>query len=373
VVEAAALAHDLGHPPFGHLAEDELAALVGEAVVREKHNLAHPAPLPAEIAAKVKQTEGYEGNAQSFRILTSLGIRRPDSAPGLDLTRATLNASLKYPKLFADGNSKWGVYSTDEDKRAFEFAREIRTQARDQACVEAQVMDWADDITYCVHDVEDFYRAGRIPLDRLRSNPRERAYFRRRAVERRRKTNKSFPIPAEDVADTLDNFLQYTVDIEGPYDGTRGRRQQLYQFSSSLIHKFVRGTSLRQAPDKDGKALERSDEILTQVDFLKEMIWCYVINNPSLAGHQHGQRLVIRVLFQALDQASMRSDFYLFPAAFQDRAEELSEEHKGKIPAAPRARLVADAISSMTDQQALRLYQRLTASSQGSVLDPIVL
>jgi dGTPase len=98
-----------------------------------------------------------------------------------------------------------------------------------------------------------------------------------------------------------------------------------------------------------------------------------VINNPALAGHQHGQRRVIRTLFRALHEASSRGDFFLFPAAFQDRAEQLGRQHPGTIPAGPCARLVADAVSSLTDQQALRLYQRLTASSPGPALDPIVM
>jgi len=372
VVESAAMAHDLGHPPFGHLAEYELARLVEETVVREKYGLPHPAPLSQEARDELPKTEGYEGNAQSFRIITTLAVRRPDSPPGLDLTRATLNATLKYPKTFDQNNPKYGVYSGEEDAAAFAFARAIQTPAGDGPCIEAQIMDWADDIAYSVHDVEDFYRAGRIPLDRLRSNTRERAYFRDKAIKRRKDTNKPFKIEYEEIAPVLDNFLNLRIDIEGPYDGTRPRRQQLYKCTSSLIHEFLSGTALRAHEGANGMALERSDVMLTQVDLLKEMIWCYVIYNPSLAGHQHGQREVIRTLFKVLNDACLGRQFFLFPAAFKDRAEELGEKHNGTIPAAERARLVADAISSMTDQQALRLYQRLTASSQGSVLDPIV-
>jgi dGTPase len=373
VVESAALAHDLGHPPFGHLAEHELSRLVAEEVVREKYNLTSSAQLSDAAKADLPKTEGYEGNAQSFRIITTLAVRRPDSPSGLDLTRATLNATLKYPRLFSEDNPKYGVYSSAEDVAAFQFAREIKTPTGDLPCIEAQIMDWADDIAYSVHDVEDFYRAGRIPLDRLRSNPRERTYFREKAIKRRKDANRPFPIPYEEIAKTLDNFLDFYIDIEGPYDGSRSRRQRLYNCTSNLIHTFLSGTSLRDPENAGGKALERSEIILTLVDLLKELIWCYVIYNPSLAGHQHGQRQVVRTLFQVLNEACMDGRFFLFPAAFKDWGEELRDKHNGNIPAAPRARLVADAISSMTDQQALRLYQRLTASSQGSVLDPIVI
>src|SRR5262249_40956494 len=84
VVEAAALAHDLGHPPFGHIAEEELNQLVANAV-RQTAGTKH---------AKARPVEGYEGNAQSFRIITTLAVRRPEAECGLDLTRATLNATL---------------------------------------------------------------------------------------------------------------------------------------------------------------------------------------------------------------------------------------------------------------------------------------
>jgi dGTPase len=233
-------------------------------------------------------------------------------------------------------------------------------------------MDWADDITYCVHDVEDFYRVGRIPLDRLRTNPSELAYFQKRAIAWHKKRDKPYLIAYDEVGEAMQNFLRFTVDLEGPYNGTRERRQRLYALSSSLINEFVRGTKLRAAPGQDGQALERSEAVQNQVQFLKDMLWCYVINNPALAGHQHGQREVVRTLFKVLDNACVKYEFFMLPAAFQDRGEELGRQHEGKIPAVPRVRLVADAISSMTDQQALRLYQRLTASAQGSVLDPIV-
>lgn len=371
VVETAALAHDLGHPPFGHLAEYELAALVAETILRDKHKLAASSPIPTELAEDLKSIEGYEGNAQSFHIITSLAVRRPGSPPGLDLTRATLNATLKYPWMFDGLKSKYGAYRSDQ--QAFDFARELLTPAGNESCVEAQIMDWADDITYSVHDVEDFYRAGRIPLDRLRSNPKERNYFRETTFARRKAKKKPFPMTYEDTANILDNLFDMFVDIEGPYDGTRSRRQKLYELSSKLIHRFVNETKLRKPPGENGLALERSPELLTQVELLKEMIWCYVINNPSLAGHQYGQRQAIRKLFQVLNEAAVKKDYVLFPASFREKAEELAGGNGGEIRVEERARLVADAISSLTDQQALRLYQRFTASAQGSVLDPIVM
>src|SRR5262245_59319850 len=97
VVEAAALAHDLGHPPFGHVAEEELGHLVAAIVHSEKTSKDSKAKATPPTEEDLKKCEGYEGNAQSFRILTALSVRRPGATCGLDLTRATLHATLKYP------------------------------------------------------------------------------------------------------------------------------------------------------------------------------------------------------------------------------------------------------------------------------------
>ena len=134
VVEAACLAHDLGHPPFGHLGEQVLNALV----------------FPIEDAEPTGDEDGFEGNAQSFRILTKLSVRfaTRDDRPidGLDLTRATLAACLKYPWTRdlkdAQRKMKWGVYRTEIVD--FEWARD--GCAGEKKTAEAELMDWADDI-----------------------------------------------------------------------------------------------------------------------------------------------------------------------------------------------------------------------------------
>lgn len=148
VAEAAALAHDLGHPPFGHVAEEELDRLVKSAGLMD----------------------GFEGNPQSFRVVTKLAKRHEDF-DGLNLSRASLNAILKYPWFRQTDGSwqerKWGAFHVDGED--FTFAREGFADTYKSA--EAEIMDWADDIAYAVHDVEDFYRAGLVPLEQLLSSP----------------------------------------------------------------------------------------------------------------------------------------------------------------------------------------------------------
>jgi dGTPase len=109
----------------------------------------------------------------------------------------------------------------------------------------------------------------------------------------------------------------------------------------------------------------------TQVALLKELTWCYVIQNPALAALQCGQRRVIRTLFAIYTEAADRQEGPICPARFRDDALELADQHGGKLPSGERARLVADVIASLTDQQALLLFQRLTGLSSGPVLDPI--
>ena len=106
--------------------------------------------------------EGFEGNAQSFRIITKLAVRKEDYF-GMNFTRATLAASLKYPwfrgSQGTNKNKKWSAYRLE--KKEFDFARKFHPG--ENKTVEAELMEWADDIAYSVHDLEDFHRCGAVP------------------------------------------------------------------------------------------------------------------------------------------------------------------------------------------------------------------
>ncbi|GAA1736250.1 deoxyguanosinetriphosphate triphosphohydrolase [Aeromicrobium alkaliterrae] len=132
IVDSAALAHDLGHPPFGHNGEVALDALAASC-------------------------GGFEGNAQTLRLLTRLEAKTfgPDGASvGLNLTRGTLAACIKYPWRRGEspgGGAKFGVY--EDDLPVYTWVR--ADAAPFVRPIEAQVMDLSDDIAYSVHDVED--------------------------------------------------------------------------------------------------------------------------------------------------------------------------------------------------------------------------
>jgi dGTPase len=331
--EAAALGHDIGHPPFGHLAE---------VVLNER----------------AKDAGGFEGNAQSFRILTRLALRAPED--GLALSRRTLNGVLKYPWPVSHEHHKrgrkWGVYSSDED--AFDSVREFSVER--ERSIEACLMDWADDITYAVHDLDDFTRAGLIPLDQLASDQRERERFANRLREDRHSDD---PQP-EDVLEALEAALKH-VDLQGTYDDRVMQRVGLRSLGSMLITKYIDALSVDHVDDTHA-AVRITEEARLQVDALKQLTWQYVIRRPSLAVLQHGQAHVISSLWQWYAEAAQDSgDSRLIPPQYQARLAAIRDEESES----GRIRLVTDLVAGMTERTAIELYGRMMGVSPGSVLD----
>jgi dGTPase len=199
LVDAACLAHDIGHSPFGHNGEaalNELAAPYG----------------------------GFEGNAQSLRLLTRLEPKVPGA--GLNLTRATLDATLKYP-WFGEPGIKFGAYA--EDAEVFGWIRQGAPDRR--PCLEAQVMDWADDVAYSVHDMEDGFHAGLITFKTLNS-PAERDELSRTTL-----AYCPADVSAAELTEVLDDLL--ALDIwPHSYDGGPAAAAVLKNLTSELIGRF---------------------------------------------------------------------------------------------------------------------------------------
>jgi dGTPase len=341
VVETAALVHDLGHPPYGHAVEKE---------------------LDHQVSEEYSVHDGYEGNAQSFRIVTKLAMRG-SRIPGLNLTRASLNAILKYPWFRTSKeedeyrHKKRGAYRTEQDE--FDFARKFHRGRTEGQCVEAAIMDWADDVAYAVHDVDDFYRAGLIPLDRLRNRlDHEVDRFCEYAAGKLDKD-------VDEVREALRSVVASSPIIE-PYIGTDEQRQQLRTFTAGLIGKYVTAVTLADDPD-DKHPLIRPPFLLTQVDVLKELTWFYVIHNRAIKTQQYGQRKVVKDLFEVYFEATKNEDddvHGILPASQQEHLRR-SDTHEERV------RVVADLISSMTEDQLMLTHHKLFGIELGSITDLI--
>ncbi len=342
--EACALAHDLGHPPFGHLAEKVLQTQARHAT--------------------------FEGNAQSFRIVSRLALRAVNSgdgqAPvGLNLTRRTLNGILKYPWLREEEpeehHKKWGAYP-DGDKKAFEWTR--RGSVDDERSLEACLMDWADDVTYAVHDMDDFFRARLIPLERLTTpGSLELERFQRHLRERTDDLAEREGEDPERYPEAAERFFTEgplsTINL--PFSGRTDERVTLRQLGSHLIGLYISALKLRDAEDGRIVELVIDDAIVDQVKVLKQLTWFYVINRPSLAVIQRGQTQVIETLFGMYRSAVAADEPHLLPPLFAERI----EEAKGD---ASTERVIIDLIAGMTESSAAEIYRQRTGVTQGSVL-----
>ncbi|MFD5824815.1 deoxyguanosinetriphosphate triphosphohydrolase [Lentzea sp. NPDC060358] len=316
IVDTAGLAHDIGHPPFGHNGERALNELAGPC-------------------------GGFEGNAQTFRILARL---EPKSAHGLNLTRAVLDASTKYPWRRTPGMVKFGVY--EDDAEVFEWMRE---GAPDRArCIEAQVMDWSDDVAYSVHDVEDGVLAHRISLGAL-ARPDERAAIASLAA-------KTFS--DESVADleaTAGQLLALPVIAywtEHEYDGSLGAQVALKNLTSELVGRFASAAvTATRAVHGDGPltrysaALEVPRQVAAEVALLKAMAVRYVMSDPARLAMQAAQReLVAELVARLLERPTLLDPAFrpVFAAA--------------SSPAA-RLRVVVDQVALLTDAQAVAWHR----------------
>lgn len=423
VVEAACLAHDLGHPPFGHLSERALDEKVRAHTDPERSGGPEDTMLAewaADTGIELEELPvyGYEGNAQSFRIVTRLATHHKNPHAGLNLTRATINAILKYPRPWTEGADKWGYYQSENDR--YDWARDGVSEGR---TLEAELMDYADDVTYAIHDVVDFYMGGLIPLDHLlgeamrRSKTRHRRAFDRmqtmaertgRHVDDVSRDEVDVPeaeLPAKHTlaefedhierSDRLDlektTVEEFFVGLSGfpgvrdhlltPFGGTDEERETLSRLKSNLVSRYLNAKDqtdpayvyLENAESAADASLHVDRTLKEQVFILNELTYYYVISDSSLIGQQQGQRRVVEELFDVLFEESGRDDLTssAIPAPY---CEWLREDRNVDWPSPihKRARIVADMIAAMTEPQAVTLHKRLTGDTPGSLQDEIL-
>ncbi|MCH8562095.1 deoxyguanosinetriphosphate triphosphohydrolase [Nesterenkonia sp. AY15] len=330
VVDAACLSHDLGHPPFGHN---------GETVLND---LAAP-------------HGGFEGNAQTLRLLTRLETKRfhPDGrSAGLNLTRASLDAAVKYPwraheaPALPDGSrsQKFGAY--EDDVEVFDWIRQ-GVEGRRQS-MEAQVMDAADDIAYSVHDIEDGVVNGRFQLKFL-ADPLQR----RRVVQ----TTHEWYLPETDPAriEAALERLSSAGAWVGESDGSRQALAALKNMTSELIGRFCHAifTATREVYGDRPLVRHEADlvvpvETLEEVSLMKGIAATYIMASREQKPVYARQREVIEGLHGLLTETGDQFLEPPFQADFHDASDE-----------AARQRAIIDQIASLTDGAALEWYATL--------------
>jgi dGTPase len=328
IVDTACLAHDIGHPPFGHNGE---RALNGWA-----HDIG-----------------GFEGNAQTLRLLARLEpkVFGPDGrAYGLNLTRASLDASCKYPwpstSSVADpsGRAKFGFYS--EDTAVFDW---LRVGAPERVrCIEAQVMDLSDDIAYSVHDFEDAVVNGYIDVAALGSRVDHDDLVRSMYEWIGGEFTHDELIAAFDRLDSLDVWLD-------GWDGSRRAQARLKNLTSQLIGRFA-GAAIRAtreaAPERSlirfGANVVVPAGIQAEIAVLKGIVATFVMSKNTRQPIYTQQRQVLTTLADILYERGPRE----LDAGFGEDWETADDD-------AARKRVIVDQVASLTDQSALSWYERL--------------
>jgi dGTPase len=320
LMEGACLAHDIGHPPFGHNGEEALNQIADSC-------------------------GGFEGNAQSLRLLIRLEAKTilPDGKSiGLNLTRASLDAATKYPWGRVKDAKKFGVY--EDDLEIFNWYRTGIESGK--TSMEAQIMDWSDDVAYSVHDLEDSLVSGQVKLDQL-SNDLPKLFTVAKQMYLADITEAEMQIALSSLQ-KLSCWPRY-------YDGTHRSLARLKDLASQLIGRFAQSAEVAtQEKYGDGDLTRYSANLVVpraqrvEVALLKSMAGHYVINaDDSQIRYAEQQKLLTELVEAILESAPATLEGFFL----QDWQQAQTDQQ--------RLRVVIDQVASLTDPGAVALHTRL--------------
>ena len=320
LMEGACLAHDIGHPPFGHNGEDALNQIA-------------------------QSCGGFEGNAQSFRLLVRLEAKTVTpmgKSIGLNLTRSSLDAATKYPWARSEASKKFGVY--DDDVEIFNWMREGAPDGG--TSLEAQIMDWSDDVAYSVHDFEDALVSGQVKLHFLRNDLSD--LF---SVAKSTYLSDITESESEAALSNLQTLSCWPAD----YDGSHRHLARLKDLASQMIGRFALAAE-RSTRDKYGDSdLTRSSASLivpraqrVEVALLKAIAGFYVINADVAQKRYSEQQILIHELVEKVLAGAPKTleSFFL-------------DDWEGANSDDERLRVVIDQVASLTDPGAYALHSHL--------------
>jgi len=321
--DTACLAHDLGHPPFGHNGEEALAAIASDF-------------------------GGFEGNAQSFRLLVRLEAKTVDAqgnSVGLNLTRASLDGATKYPWPRSQNPRKFGVYEDDLD--VFNWMRQGAPV--DKKCIEAQIMDWSDDCAYSVHDLEDAIFANQVSVKGFDADFAD--LYTVMVRDYGSDATQQEAIDAHKRLSALSAWPHY-------FDGTHRSLARLKDSTSQLIGRFVLAAELETRKIHGDGPLSRynanleipRDQVI-EVDFLKSIAGHYLISADNSQDRYAKQQIIVRELVEMLRAKAPTDLDSFFLKAWTEAADETA-----------RMRVIIDQVAALTDPGAYALHARLSAS-----------
>jgi len=328
LVEFACLAHDIGHPPFGHGGEHELQKLM-------------------------RNHGGFEGNAQNLRILNRLEIKFAKK-PGLDLTRASVDSILKYPKKYSDvvaNNPTHLKFYYDDDDKLVKWAKEGAPDTNEQS-IECQIMNWSDDVAYSTHDLEDGIKSGFISDKKIDS-----------VKEQVKKTLEVDGLWNEKIWKDVTQIIKQLSYNDPSYHLRKAKRTERI---AQLIHKFITTTKVEQRKDFKKYAsryrftLKSDQRMKIKCKMLKQLVWEMILNDERVTTLERKGQLIVHDLFKQLTNANFDNNIELLPKDFREKITLNHEDHR---------RVVCDYIAGMTDHYAIRLYSRILESDIHSIFE----